>query len=99
LKTVPTLRKSKMKSYRSSKWFILLTVGMAVFTDIYLYALIVPVMPYALTSRTHIKEEDGKYHAHMHSSNRGFRFNKVISAGMGIDSHRGVWRRSCYRLS
>jgi hypothetical protein len=74
---------------------------MAVFTDIFLYALVVPVMPYALTSRTHIKEEDGKYNAYMcmHSSNQGFMFNKVISAVMGSDSHLGVWRRSCYRLS
>jgi hypothetical protein len=60
-----------MASYRSSKWFIQLTVGMAVFTDIFLYALVVPVMPYALTSRTHIKEEESKHHSRIciHSSN------------------------------
>ncbi|KIW08795.1 uncharacterized protein PV09_00729 [Verruconis gallopava] len=40
--------------YRSSKWFILLTVTFAVFTDIFLYAVIVPVIPFALKSRAGI---------------------------------------------
>ncbi|QDS71230.1 hypothetical protein FKW77_010444 [Venturia effusa] len=44
--------------YRSSKWFILLTVTIAVFTDIFLYAVIVPVIPFALKNRAHVKEED-----------------------------------------
>lgn len=52
---------SQPASFRSSKWFIELAVGMAVFTDIFLYALIVPVMPFALQSRTQVKEENGKY--------------------------------------
>ena len=33
---------------------------MAVFTDTFLYAVIVPVIPFALQSRLHTKEEDGK---------------------------------------
>ncbi|KAI9829429.1 MAG: hypothetical protein M1819_006366 [Sarea resinae] len=37
--------------YRSAKWFILATVNTAVFTDIFLYGLIVPVIPFALTDR------------------------------------------------
>ncbi|MCJ1310970.1 hypothetical protein MMC25_004639 [Agyrium rufum] len=37
--------------YRSSTWFIMMTVAFAVFT-------IVPVLPFALTQRIHVAEED-----------------------------------------
>lgn len=43
--------------YRSSKTFIIITVSTAVFTDIFVYALIVPVVPFALTSRVGTLEE------------------------------------------
>ncbi|KAF1988099.1 MFS general substrate transporter, partial [Aulographum hederae CBS 113979] len=43
---------------RSSPWFIQLSVGMAVFTDIFLYAVIVPVMPFALKTKLNMDEED-----------------------------------------
>lgn len=43
--------------FRSSKSFILATVCIAIFTDILLYGIIVPVMPYALTSRVGIPED------------------------------------------
>lgn len=43
--------------FRSSKNFILATVCIAIFTDILLYGIIVPVMPYALTSRVGIHED------------------------------------------
>ncbi|KAG9682128.1 MFS general substrate transporter, partial [Aureobasidium melanogenum] len=36
---------------RSSVGFITLTVSLAVFTDIFLYGIVIPVMPFALTSR------------------------------------------------
>jgi len=36
---------------RSSKAFIVWTVTAAVFTDIFLYGIVVPVLPFALTSR------------------------------------------------
>jgi hypothetical protein len=36
---------------RSSKLFILTTICIAVFTDMFLYGIIVPVIPFALTSR------------------------------------------------
>jgi MFS family permease len=36
---------------RSSKTFILTTICIAVFTDVYLYGIIVPVIPFALTAR------------------------------------------------
>ncbi|KAK8208522.1 MFS transporter-like protein [Phyllosticta capitalensis] len=43
--------------YRSSSAFICASVAMAVFTDIFLYAVIVPVMPYALTGRVGINQD------------------------------------------
>ena len=49
----PTLLK-----YRSSKVFILMTICTAVFTDIFLYGIIVPVIPFALTQRAGIEEAD-----------------------------------------
>lgn len=36
---------------RSSKWFIVTSVAAAVFTDLFLYGIVVPVLPFALTSR------------------------------------------------
>lgn len=40
--------------FRSSKTFIIITISTAIFTDIFVYALIVPVVPFALTSRAGI---------------------------------------------
>ncbi|KAJ6444679.1 major facilitator superfamily domain, general substrate transporter [Purpureocillium lavendulum] len=37
---------------RSSTYLIVFTVGMAIFTDLFPYAVIVPVLPYALPDRT-----------------------------------------------
>lgn len=42
---------------RSSRSFIAATVCIATFTDILLYGIIVPVMPYALTSRVGVSED------------------------------------------
>ncbi|KAK4539733.1 hypothetical protein LTR36_010386 [Oleoguttula mirabilis] len=42
---------------RSSKTFIIITVATAVFTDIFVYGLIVPVLPFALTSRSGINPD------------------------------------------
>lgn len=44
--------------YRSSKGFILTTICVAIFTDIFLYGIIVPVVPFALTKRAGVAEED-----------------------------------------
>ncbi|KAK4988480.1 hypothetical protein LTR50_003884 [Elasticomyces elasticus] len=41
-------------AYRSSNWFIVGTVSVAVFTDIFVYGLVVPVLPFTLTSRSGI---------------------------------------------
>ncbi|KAE8442556.1 hypothetical protein EG329_003043, partial [Mollisiaceae sp. DMI_Dod_QoI] len=43
---------------RSSNSFIVATIAIAVFTDIFLYSLVVPVLPFALTVRAGVKEED-----------------------------------------
>ncbi|KAF9636219.1 Major facilitator superfamily [Lasiodiplodia theobromae] len=47
-----------MLQYRSHAAFISATVSIAVFTDIFLYAVIVPVMPYTLTEKTGIDPEE-----------------------------------------
>lgn len=44
-------------TFRSSRSFIAATVCIATFTDILLYGIIVPVMPYALTSRAGVSED------------------------------------------
>jgi len=44
--------------HRSSSPFIILTICTAVFTDIFLYAIIVPVIPFALTTRAHLPPQD-----------------------------------------
>jgi MFS family permease len=43
---------------RSSKWLIISTVAAAVFTDVFLYGIIVPVLPFALHSRVDVDEKD-----------------------------------------
>ncbi|CZR63450.1 related to vesicular amine transporter [Phialocephala subalpina] len=45
-------------TFRSSNSFIVATIAIAVFTDIFLYSLVVPVLPFALTIRAGVKEED-----------------------------------------
>ena len=37
---------------------------MAVFTDTFLYAVIVPVMPFALDTRLHMRKDESKYRIH-----------------------------------
>ncbi|KAL8942034.1 MAG: hypothetical protein Q9216_001887 [Gyalolechia sp. 2 TL-2023] len=54
-------RPPPLLAHRSSRWFILTTICTAVFTDIFLYGIIVPVIPFALTKRAHIAEEDVQY--------------------------------------
>lgn len=44
--------------FRSSKTFALIVVCVAVFTDVFVYGLVVPVMPFALTQRLGVPEED-----------------------------------------
>ncbi|ROW13318.1 hypothetical protein VPNG_05419 [Cytospora leucostoma] len=50
-------RAPRFLAFRSSSTFILTTVCIAIFTDICLYGIIVPVIPFALTSRAGISED------------------------------------------
>ncbi|EKD16394.1 hypothetical protein MBM_05688 [Drepanopeziza brunnea f. sp. 'multigermtubi' MB_m1] len=43
---------------RSSTWFIVLTVSSGVFTDMFLYGVIIPVIPDAVVSRANVAPED-----------------------------------------
>jgi len=44
--------------FRSSEIFILSTIVIAVFTDMFLYAMVVPILPFALVDRAGVKEQD-----------------------------------------
>lgn len=44
-------------AYRSSTFFICATVCIAIFTDILLYGIIVPVIPYALTTQVGVSDD------------------------------------------
>ncbi|OBT60591.1 hypothetical protein VE03_10001 [Pseudogymnoascus sp. 23342-1-I1] len=46
---------------RSSKLFIILTLCAAVFSDMFLYGVIVPVVPFALTDRAGVPAEDAQH--------------------------------------
>lgn len=56
-KSAPNSRPPRFLAFRSSSTFILATVCIAIFTDILLYGIIVPVIPFALTSRVGADEE------------------------------------------
>lgn len=47
--------------YRSSEAFIITTIALAIFTDMVLYALIVPVVPFSLDSRAHVAPDRVQY--------------------------------------
>ncbi|KAI0896659.1 MFS general substrate transporter [Annulohypoxylon nitens] len=53
----PKSKPPRFLSIRSSKTLILLTVALAIFTDIFYYALIVPVVPFSLTVQVGISED------------------------------------------
>ncbi|KAI0996486.1 hypothetical protein K3495_g11694 [Podosphaera aphanis] len=44
--------------WRSSTSYILTTITIAIFTDLFLYGLIVPIIPFILTSRLHVSHDD-----------------------------------------
>ena len=48
-------------NYRTSTAFITVTVAFAIFTDIFVYGIIVPVIPFALTERAGVPESDIQY--------------------------------------
>ena len=54
-------RPPTLLNYRTSTAFITATVAFAIFTDIFVYGIIVPVIPFALTERAGIPESDIQY--------------------------------------
>ncbi|KAI1270738.1 MFS transporter-like protein [Xylariaceae sp. FL1019] len=55
-KTDPSAKPPYLLSIRSSTTFIVVTVNLAVFTDIFFYGLIAPVLPFALHAQVGIPE-------------------------------------------
>lgn len=47
--------------YRSSEGFIIATISLAIFTDMFLYALIVPIVPFAIETRSHVETSKVQY--------------------------------------
>lgn len=43
--------------WRSNTFFIVATVAIAMFTDLFLYGLVVPILPFLLMQRTHIPSD------------------------------------------
>ena len=43
---------------RSSKYFVYTVINLAVFTDAYVYGLIIPVLPFALVERLQLHEDE-----------------------------------------
>jgi MFS family permease len=56
-----TERPPALLSSRTSTAFITVTVAFAIFTDIFVYGIIVPVIPFALTERAGVPESDIQY--------------------------------------
>lgn len=56
-KKAPDSRPPRFLAFRSSSTFILAAVCIAIFTDILLYGIIVPVIPFALTGRVGVAED------------------------------------------
>ncbi|KIW13504.1 hypothetical protein PV08_08692 [Exophiala spinifera] len=54
-------KKPALLEYRSSKTFILFAMCWSVFTDVFLYGVIVPVIPFALQDRLHVSAEDTQH--------------------------------------
>lgn len=48
--------------WRSSTFFIIATVGTSLFTDLFLYGLIVPLLPFILRDRLHIAPDQIQIH-------------------------------------
>lgn len=54
---VPGLSSRRAIQFRGSKFFIVFTITMAVFTDIFLYGVIVPVIPFAFEQRMGVSSQ------------------------------------------
>lgn len=49
-------------SWRSSTLFIVATVGIGIFTDLFLYGLVVPILPYLLEDAAHVPRSEIQKH-------------------------------------
>ncbi|KAJ5218192.1 uncharacterized protein N7498_000291 [Penicillium cinerascens] len=49
-----------LRKFRSSETFIVVVVSIAIFTDVFLYGMIVPIIPIALVERAGAREEDAQ---------------------------------------
>ncbi|KAK4941521.1 hypothetical protein LTR10_018539 [Elasticomyces elasticus] len=54
-------KKPILLEYRSSKTFIIFSMCWCVFTDVFLYGIIVPVIPFALEDRVHVAHADTQH--------------------------------------
>ena len=84
-------------NWRSSTSFILLTVAIGLFTDLFLYGLVVPVLPFILTSRLHVPSSQIQSHVSvLLAAYAGARSSSPLSRGWWpIGFRRGVLR-SCW---
>ena len=48
--------------WRSSTLFVVITVGIGLFTDLFLFGLVVPILPFILEDRTHVPEDQIQRH-------------------------------------
>ena len=55
-------RKPLLFEFRSHTLFIITTVGIGLFTDLFLYGLVVPVLPFVLVDRVHLPQEQVQAH-------------------------------------
>ncbi|KAA8917763.1 hypothetical protein TRICI_000071 [Trichomonascus ciferrii] len=55
--SVPVVSSKRVTEMRGSTTFIVFTISLAVFTDIFLYGVIVPVIPFAFTQRMGLPED------------------------------------------
>ncbi|KAG5366176.1 putative MFS-type transporter C18.02 [Yarrowia sp. B02] len=54
---IPWLRTLKMVKFRSSNPVIIFSITMAVFTDVFLYGIVVPVIPFAFSTQMGVPED------------------------------------------
>lgn len=57
--TLSQKRRPVFLELRSSKLLVVTTVCIAVFTDIFMYGVIVPIIPYALPARANVAPDQG----------------------------------------
>ena len=88
------MRKSKPwgLEWRSSSLFIVSTVGVGLFTDLFLYGLVVPVLPFLLQDRLHL--EPAQIQSHVSGLLAAYAGASVLFSPLaGIIADRGSSRQ------